>query len=1092
MMAAFGSQFVTAVLSYGVGVLHNAFLSEFKGNLTITALVGSIFASLLSLLGPIVSFVINKWSCRVAGIISGICLFSGLTLSVFAPNLITLIFTFGIVAGSGLGFSAITAVIVVGYSFEKYRGLAVGLNVAGAGLGMLAGGPLIQFLIDQYGLRGALLILGAFGSHNVVFGALMRPTEIEMSYKNKGKTLPEKRSSMCNFRCDILKKKSFLCILISAFLWNIPYAILYLYLPRFSVVNGATEMEAASLITMLGLGSTLNRLLAGLILGPGGIDPLLLNFGFLGIFGLTTVTFPFYCTNYIGQNIYAFISGIYSGGLIVLINPLCLEIVGISQLSTAVGVYFTWAGIGCILAGPFAGLLIENGITYKGVFFLSGAMCLLGAFSTLCASLWYNTIKPEEKAASFVDFKESRFLSGSAYFSGSFTVIVDAENRQKLKKSSESVAKTSNCNPSMESLFMDTHSLHAVRNPQIADRASTLILENFTPKSKRKWLTRPGQSMDQSQEGLQIQEIRLLHIDESGKISTDNKSMEIKMADKEYPDSTLIKSKHEEKTNRDSFINHEKIFSSDVDRGWAFVVLAASFFSMFVAAILTYGTGVIHVGLLEKFQKDAAFTSLIGSVFLSLLSLMGPAVSFVVNRWSCRVGTILGGLLVCIGISSSFFVERLSVLIVTYGVIAGSGMSFIVLAPVIVIGYAFEKYRGMAVGFAVMGAGFGMFVSGPLTQFLLDTFGLQGAFLILGGIGLQCVFLGSLMKPAQLEKKHKIDIRRARLTKHEETQPSSKCKLNCELLHNKTFILIVLSAFLWNAAYSIISVNLSNYAYSKGATKQEAAFLWTMVGIGSTVNRFLAGLTLGPNGIDPLLLDFGFLGIIGILTLTFPLYANLFSGQCIFSLFYGIYSGGLVVLINPLCLELVGLQQLPLAVGFTYFSGGVGSIIGPPFTGLLVDAMSDYSFAFYQTGGLFLLAALLVLISSLWRSENEFLTAVSLVSLNSARLLSGSAFISGSLSLIVDPMNIARADSDSIYSHQSFRRALDISSDNVAKILLERKYQGRDRTVSENDAQFTNKYRNSPIVFNKRTVSVDLGGDKSKERVNSSENGSVL
>ncbi|XP_062592358.1 monocarboxylate transporter 12-like [Saccostrea cucullata] len=514
MMAAFGSQFVTAVLSYGVGVLHNAFLSEFKENLTLTALVGSVFASLLSLLGPLVSFVINKWSCRVAGIISGICLFTGLVFSVFAPNLITLIFTFGIVAGSGLGFSAITSVIVVGYSFEKYRGLAVGLNVAGAGIGMFVGGPLIQFLIDQYGLRGALLMLGAFGSHNVVFGALMRPTEIEMSHKHLGKALSEKKN-ISNFRCDILREKSFLCILISAFLWNVPYTILYLYLPRFSVVNGATEMEAASLITMLGLGSTLNRLLAGLILGPGGIDPLLLNFGFQGIFGLATVTFPFYCTNYMGQTIYAFISGIYSGGLIVLINPLCLEIVGISQLSTAVGVYFTWSGIGCISAGPFAGLLIENGFTYEGVFFLSGSMCLLGAFSTLCASLWYNTINQEEKAVSFVDFKESRFLSGSAYFSGSFTVIVDAENRQKFKKSSESVARTSNGIPSMESLFMGTHSLLGGRNSHTEERSSILIHGNFTPSSNRKWLTIPGQGINHSQEGLQIQEIRLLHNDDT-------------------------------------------------------------------------------------------------------------------------------------------------------------------------------------------------------------------------------------------------------------------------------------------------------------------------------------------------------------------------------------------------------------------------------------------------------------------------------------------------------------------------------------------------------------------------------------------------
>ncbi|XP_061194872.1 monocarboxylate transporter 12-like [Saccostrea echinata] len=512
MMAAFSTQFVTGVLSYGVGVFHNAFLNEFQGDLTMTSLVGSIFASLLSLLGPIVSFVINKWSCRVADIISGVCIFLGLCSSYFAPNLITLIFTFGVIAGTGLGFSGITAVIVVGYSFEKYRGIAVGLNVAGAGLGMFASGPFIQYLIDQYGLRGALLILGAFGGQNIVFGALMRPTKIEMSYKHSNETSSENRK-MCNFRCDILRNKSFLCILTCSFLWNVPYAILFIHLPRFSVVYGATDMQAASLITMIGVGSTLNRFLAGMVLGPGGIDPLLLNFGFLGIFGLTTATFPLYCTNYIGQNIYSLITGIYSGGLIVLINPLCIEIVGISHLSTAVGLYFTWAGIAWILGGPFAGFLIDNDVSYEGLFFISGAICVLGAFVSLCASLWHKVTDKVEKTASFVDFKESRFLSGSAYFSGSFTVIIENEKTQQLHKSSEDFANKSVLSKnSVESLFIDKHTLNDVIYPKTVGDSSALELENFTPRSRRKLLAHSDHNVDQLNEftPLQIQEIRVV------------------------------------------------------------------------------------------------------------------------------------------------------------------------------------------------------------------------------------------------------------------------------------------------------------------------------------------------------------------------------------------------------------------------------------------------------------------------------------------------------------------------------------------------------------------------------------------------------
>lgn len=513
MMAAFSTQFITGVLSYSVGVFHNALLNEFKEDLTFTSLVGSVYTSLLCLTGPLVSFVINKWSCRVATITSGCCLFSGFSLSFFAPNLIVLLVTYGVIAGIGLGFSAISAVIVVGYSFEKYRGIAVGVNVAGAGIGMFAGGPFIQYLIDQYSLRGAMLILGAFGGQAIVFGALMRPTEIEMSYKTTNEKSDSKKKRS-HFQCSVFRNKSFLCILVASFFWNVPYNILFIHLPRFSVEYGATDMQAAFLITMIGLGSTLNRLLAGLVLGPGGIDPLLLNFGFLGIFGLTTVTFPLYSAKYIGQSIYSFVTGIYSGGLIVLINPLCCEIVGISQLSSAVGFYFTLAGIACILGGPLAGALIELGVSYEGVFFLSGTLCILGAFVSLCASFWHGNPNTKEKATSFVDFKESRFLSGSAYLSGSFTVIVEDDKKTQLRKSRDSImSKTPNgYSESVESLFMDRNGL-----PNNHYLSPHRALDNSTPGTIKKWLTRPERSSDQSLScsGLQIQEIRLLSDEES-------------------------------------------------------------------------------------------------------------------------------------------------------------------------------------------------------------------------------------------------------------------------------------------------------------------------------------------------------------------------------------------------------------------------------------------------------------------------------------------------------------------------------------------------------------------------------------------------
>ena len=71
----------------------------------------------------------------------------------------------------GFGFTVTTSVVVLGYAFEKYRGVTVGVSVAVSGAGMFICGPMHQYLIDNYSIFGAFLLLGGISSHLFVFGA---------------------------------------------------------------------------------------------------------------------------------------------------------------------------------------------------------------------------------------------------------------------------------------------------------------------------------------------------------------------------------------------------------------------------------------------------------------------------------------------------------------------------------------------------------------------------------------------------------------------------------------------------------------------------------------------------------------------------------------------------------------------------------------------------------------------------------------------------------------------------------------------------------------------------------------------------------
>ena len=80
-----------------------------------------------------------------------------------------------ILAGIGLSFIFISAVLSVGFYFEKRRAFANGISACGAGVGIFIFAQLSRYLLDNYEWRGALLISSAILLNCAVCGALFRP-----------------------------------------------------------------------------------------------------------------------------------------------------------------------------------------------------------------------------------------------------------------------------------------------------------------------------------------------------------------------------------------------------------------------------------------------------------------------------------------------------------------------------------------------------------------------------------------------------------------------------------------------------------------------------------------------------------------------------------------------------------------------------------------------------------------------------------------------------------------------------------------------------------------------------------------------------
>jgi MFS family permease len=129
---------------------------------------------------PITGFYIPRVGTRVITAVGGIIVGSGYILSSFATHVGMLVFTYGVIAGTGVGITYGVPMVVVSRWFPDKKGLAVGLTIIGFGLSPLITAPLANHLISVYTVRPTLRILG------IAFTAIILAISLTMKLPPKG------------------------------------------------------------------------------------------------------------------------------------------------------------------------------------------------------------------------------------------------------------------------------------------------------------------------------------------------------------------------------------------------------------------------------------------------------------------------------------------------------------------------------------------------------------------------------------------------------------------------------------------------------------------------------------------------------------------------------------------------------------------------------------------------------------------------------------------------------------------------------------------------------------------------------------------
>jgi MFS transporter, MCT family, solute carrier family 16 (monocarboxylic acid transporters), member 14 len=196
------------------------------------------------------------------------------------------------------------------------------------------------------------------------------------------------------------------------------------------------------------------------------------------------------------------------------------------------------------------------------------------------------------------------------------------------------------------------------------------------------------------------------------------------------------------------------------DGGWGWVVVAAAFLVSACADGLGFSYGLLQEEFTEYFEGNQSKISLIGSLFLAAPLLLGPIASALVDRYGCRVMTMIAGVLSAASFLLASICNSVEMLCLTFGFMAGSAMGILYVTAVVSVAFWFDKKRNLAFSLASSGIGVGTLIYSPLTHYLLQIYDWRNTVVILAGTLLNMCVCGALMRtPEWLEIKQKRERR---------------------------------------------------------------------------------------------------------------------------------------------------------------------------------------------------------------------------------------------------------------------------------------------------------------------------------------------
>ena len=389
---------VSGTVYYTFGVFLGPMVKDLEWSRGTTSVAFSLFSVVMGLSGPLVAVVIERFSLKRT-LLTGHCLMVvGLLLLSRVTQVWHLLLIYGLLLGLAMSCGTyLSMTLLLGRWFVRRRSLAIGIGMAGSGLGAVVLAPVARYLVDIIGWRDTWLVMGAvaftFAVLPTLFLARDRPEAMGLQPDGgpapgvPDQSVARKRRAAYLTPVDWDTRSAFK----TPALWLIAFVgcantfALHM-LTTHQVVHledvGIAPVAAAGAVGLMVAGSSGGRLLGGAI---GQWFPLRYVAAVACAMQVAGIAILLFTRSQPFVYLYVFSFGPAYGSLVILFPSLVGAYFGMKNYARIFGALFAAVSVLTALSPTFAGYMFDTTRSYVVPFSTAMGLCALAAIAALLA-----------------------------------------------------------------------------------------------------------------------------------------------------------------------------------------------------------------------------------------------------------------------------------------------------------------------------------------------------------------------------------------------------------------------------------------------------------------------------------------------------------------------------------------------------------------------------------------------------------------------------------------------------------------------------------------------------------------------------------